>query len=66
MESIEAILGPKPMNVLVPAGLFFLLTPNLWFQALPPGQSPVIQAATHAAVLAGAYYMLRQIFPQYY
>lgn len=33
------------------AVLFFLLTPGVLL-ALPPGQSPTVQAATHAVVFA--------------
>ena len=52
-------------NVIVPVILFVILTPGLLL-ALPPGQSLVIQAATHGVVFGAVYAGLRQTFPQYY
>jgi hypothetical protein len=52
-------------NVLVPVLLFVLLTPGVLL-ALPPGQSLLVQAVTHAVVFGVVYWGLRQVFPQYY
>ena len=53
------------LNVIVPVILFVLLSPGVLL-ALPPGQSTVIQAVTHAVVFGVVYTGLRTVFPQYY
>jgi hypothetical protein len=53
------------LNVIVPVLLFVLLTPGVLL-SLPPGQSLLVQAATHAVVFGAVYWGLRQVFPQYY
>jgi hypothetical protein len=53
------------LNVIVPAILFVLLTPGVLL-ALPPGQSLLVQAVTHAVVFGVVYTILRSVFPQYY
>ena len=53
------------LNVIVPVILFVLLTPGV-LVALPPGQSTLVQAVTHAAVFGVVYTVLRSVFPQYY
>lgn len=52
-------------NVLVPVLLFILLSPGV-ILSLPPGQSHLVQVATHAAVFGAVYWGLRKVFPQYY
>lgn len=53
------------LNVIVPVVLFVLLTPGVLL-ALPPGQSLLVQAVTHAVVFGVVYTLLRSVFPQYY
>jgi hypothetical protein len=53
------------LNVFIPMLLFVLLTPGVLL-ALPPGQSLLVQAVTHALVFGLVYYGLRKTFPQYY
>lgn len=53
------------LNVIVPVILFVLLSPGVLL-ALPPGQSTLIQAVTHAVVFGVVYTGLRTVFPQYY
>lgn len=53
------------LNVLVPVILFVLLTPGVLL-ALPPGQSTLVQAVTHAVVFGVVYWGLRTTFPQFY
>ena len=52
-------------NVLVPVLLFVLLSTGVLL-SLPPGESDLIQVATHAVVFALVYAGLRKVFPQYY
>jgi hypothetical protein len=53
------------LNVIIPMLLFVLLSPGVLL-SLPAGASPLIQAATHAAVFGAVYWGLRKVFPQYY
>lgn len=53
------------LNVIVPVLLFVLLSPGVLL-ALPPGQTTVVQAVTHAAVFGLVYWGLRTTFPQFY
>ena len=68
------ILGPKPLNVLIPALLFVLLTPRFLValnDGFVPMFNPMMTAAPsvvllHAAVFAAAYALLRRTFPEFY
>lgn len=53
------------LNVIVPVILFVILSPGVLL-ALPPGQSTLVQAVTHAVVFGVVYTVLRSVFPQYY
>jgi hypothetical protein len=53
------------LNVIIPMILFVVLTPGVLL-ALPPGQSLLVQAVTHALVFGLVYWGLRTTFPQYY
>lgn len=53
------------LNVLVPVILFVVLSPGVLL-ALPPGQSTLVQAVTHAVVFGVVYWGLRTTFPQFY
>lgn len=65
-------LGDKPLNVLIPAALFVLLTPGVlltvtglsmpYFDLQMPSQSVLI----HGLVFIALYAYLRKSFPQYY
>jgi hypothetical protein len=52
-------------NIFVPVILFILLTPGVLL-SLPPGQSRLVKAVTHAVVFGVVYSVLRSVFPQYY
>ena len=51
--------------MIVPVLLFVRLAPGVPL-ALPPGQTTVVQAVTHAAVFGLVYWGLRTTFPQFY
>lgn len=70
MQQLQQLLGDKPMNVMVPAILFGLLSPNFLVNLTtfrrPLFPANPMEVFTHVAVFALVYMLLRKQFPQYY
>jgi hypothetical protein len=74
MEQITKFLGAKPMNIVVPALLFIMLSPRYLFAIndgfqpmfMPMTGAPLSSIAVHALLFAVIYGLLRMNFPEFY